>query len=78
MLNFSCYCGIIAVQGEKGKDRSESLKLRDITIKDVPRDIFTGIIIALVSIPISMGYAQVSGLPAVCGLYGSIFTVLIF
>ena len=54
--------------GGKDEDRSESLKLRDITIKDVPRDIFTGIIIALVSIPISMGYAQVSGLPAVCGL----------
>lgn len=64
--------------GGKDEDRSESLKLRDITIKDVPRDIFTGIIIALVSIPISMGYAQVSGLPAVCGLYGSIFPILIF
>ena len=25
-----------------------------------------------------MGYAQVSGLPAVCGLYGSIFPILIF
>lgn len=44
----------------------------------LPRDIFTGIIIALVSIPISMGYAQIAGLPAVCGLYGSIFPILIF
>lgn len=42
------------------------------------RDIFTGIIIALVSIPISMGYAQIAGLPAVCGLYGSIFPILFF
>ncbi|MCQ2407497.1 MAG: SulP family inorganic anion transporter [Oscillospiraceae bacterium] len=46
--------------------------------KTLPRDIFTGIIIALVSIPISMGYAQIAGLPAVCGLYGSIFPILIF
>lgn len=38
----------------------------------------TGVIIALVSIPISMGYAQVSGLPAIYGLYGSIFPILIF
>lgn len=44
----------------------------------LPRDIFTGIIIALVTIPISMGYAQIAGLPAVCGLYGSIFPILIF
>ena len=44
--------------------------------KTLPRDIFTGIIIALVSIPISMGYAQIAGLPAVCGLYGSIFPIL--
>ena len=54
------------------------MKVKNINIKDLPRDIFTGIIIALVSIPISMGYAQVSGLPAVCGLYGSIFPILIF
>lgn len=47
-------------------------------LKTLPRDIFTGIIIALVSIPISMGYAQIAGLPAVCGLYGSIFPILVF
>ena len=35
------------------------------------KDIFSGIIIAAVSIPISMGYAQISGIPAVYGLYGS-------
>lgn len=46
--------------------------------KTAPRDILTGIIIALVSIPISMGYAQIAGLPAVSGLYGSIFPILIF
>ncbi|MBP7186347.1 MAG: STAS domain-containing protein [Ruminococcus sp.] len=58
--------------------REKNLKIKELNIKDLPRDIFTGIIIALVSIPISMGYAQVSGLPAVYGLYGSIFPILIF
>ena len=31
-----------------------------------------------VSIPISMGYAQIAGLPAVYGLYGSVFPILAF
>ena len=31
-----------------------------------------------VSIPISMGYAQIAGLPAVYGLYGSVFPIIIF
>lgn len=42
------------------------------------KDIFAGIIVALVSIPISMGYAQVAGLPAVYGLYGSILPILLY
>lgn len=42
------------------------------------KDIFTGIIIAAVSIPIAMGYAEVSGIPAVYGLYGSVFPILLF
>lgn len=54
------------------------LKIKSLSFKGVSKDIFTGIIIALISIPISMGYAQVSGLPAVYGLYGSIFPILIF
>ena len=33
---------------------------------------------ALVSIPISMGYAQIAGLPAAYGLYGSLIPVLIY
>ena len=33
---------------------------------------------AAVSIPISMGYAQIAGLPAVYGLYGSVFPILFF
>lgn len=56
----------------------EQLKLKGMTYRSAFTDIFTGIIIALVSIPISMGYAQVAGLPPVYGLYGSIFPILIF
>jgi len=41
-------------------------------------DIISGIIITLVSIPIAMGYAQIAGLPAVYGLYGSILPILIY
>lgn len=54
------------------------LKLKDLTPRTAARDILTGLIIALVSIPISMGYAQVAGLPPVYGLYGSVFPILIF
>lgn len=42
------------------------------------KDIFAGIVVALVSIPISMGYAQIAGLPAVYGLYGSLLPILFF
>lgn len=45
---------------------------------NLTKDIIAGIIVALVSIPISMGYAQVAGLPAVYGLYGSVFPILVY
>ena len=45
---------------------------------DFFHDVVVGIIIALVSIPISMGYATVAGLPVVYGLYGSLLPILIF
>lgn len=44
----------------------------------VPKDLLTGIVIAAVSIPISMGYAEVAGIPAIYGLYGSVFPILLF
>lgn len=44
----------------------------------LPKDILAGIIIGAVSIPISMGYAEVAGLPAVYGLYGSVLPILFF
>lgn len=46
--------------------------------KNIPKDLTAGVITAAVSIPISMGYAQIAGLPAVYGLYGSIFPSLLF
>ena len=42
------------------------------------KDIFGGIVVALVSIPISMGYAQIAGLPPVYGLYGSLLPILFY
>ena len=41
------------------------------------RDILAGVIVALVSIPISMGYSQLAGLPMIYGLYGSLFPILV-
>lgn len=52
--------------------------LRNYDKKNLPKDILAGLIIMAVSIPISMGYAQIAGLPAVYGLYGSVFPILIF
>ena len=52
--------------------------IRNYDKKNLPKDILAGIIIMAVSIPIAMGYAQIAGLPAVYGLYGSIFPILIF
>ena len=45
---------------------------------DLLKDLIGGIIVALVSIPISMGYAQIAGLPMQFGLYGSVLPILVF
>lgn len=45
---------------------------------NLPHDFLAGIIIAAVSIPISMGYAQIAGLPPEYGLYGSLLPILCF
>lgn len=49
-----------------------------INIKILSKDIFVGVMIAAISIPIGMGYAQIAGLPAVYGLYGSVLPILVF
>ena len=45
---------------------------------NIGKDIISGVIVALVSIPISMGYAQIAGLPMIYGLYGSLLPILVF
>ncbi|MDE6914653.1 MAG: sulfate transporter, partial [Lachnospiraceae bacterium] len=52
--------------------------LKGYQTQNLPKDIIAGIIIAAVSIPIAMGYAQIAGLPAVYGLYGSVFPIILF
>lgn len=47
-------------------------------MKSLFSDLWAGIIVALVSIPISMGYAQIAGLPSIYGLYASFLPILIF
>lgn len=52
--------------------------IRNYERKNLGKDLTAGLIIMAVSIPISMGYAQIAGLPTVYGLYGSVFPILLF
>ena len=52
--------------------------VRNYKLSYLGADILAGIIVAAVSIPISMGYAQIAGLPAYYGLYGSVIPILLF
>ena len=58
----------------------ESIKNRfnPVSSGQLVKDLLGGVIVALISIPISMGYAQIAGLPMQYGLYGSVFTIIIF
>lgn len=49
--------------------------LRHYDKRNIGKDILAGIIIMAVSIPISMGYALIAGLPAVYGLYLSLIHI---
>ena len=51
--------------------------LRNYDRKNLSKDILTGLIIML-SRSDSHGYAQIAGLPAVYGLYGSVFPIILF
>lgn len=46
--------------------------------ENIANDLMAGIIVAFVSIPISMGYAQIAGLPVIYGLFGSLLPVLVY
>lgn len=63
---------------EKQQAKGLFCTLREYSWRYLPKDIFVGIIIAAVSIPIAMGYAEVSGLPPVYGLYGSVLPIIVF
>lgn len=52
--------------------------LKNYKVAYLKNDIMAGLIVAAVSIPISMGYAQIAGLPACYGLYGSVIPILLF
>ena len=52
--------------------------IRNYDKKNLGKDLTAGLIIMAVSIPISMGYAQIAGLPVVYGLYGSLLPILAF
>ena len=52
--------------------------LHGYSLADLPKDIIAGLVIAALSIPVAMGYAQIAGLPAVYGLYGSIIPPIIY
>ena len=52
--------------------------LRGYKLSDLPHDIVAGLVIAALSIPIAMGYAQIAGLSPVDGLYASIIPAIVF
>lgn len=53
-------------------------QLRSGKVNHPLRDCIAGIVVALVSIPIGIGYAQIAGLPAIYGLYGSLLPIFVF
>ena len=52
--------------------------LRNYELADLPHDIVAGLVIAALSIPIAMGYAEIAGLSPVYGLYASILPAIVF
>lgn len=51
---------------------------RGYEIASLPHDIVAGIVVAALTIPIAMGYAQVAGLPPIYGLYASILPAAVY
>ncbi len=49
-----------------------------INLRNIPKNVIAGVVVALVSIPIAIGYAQIAGLPPVYGLYGSLLPILVY
>ena len=52
--------------------------LRDYKLRDLGPDVFAGFVLTAVLIPTGMAYAQAAGLPAITGLYATIFPLLAY
>lgn len=65
-------------RARKVRELSPLASLKGYELGDVPHDIVAGLVIAALSIPISMGYAEIAGLSPVCGLYASILPAIVF
>lgn len=72
--------GVLDVRNrlEKAKGLVPLASLKGYGLSDVPHDIIAGLIIAALSIPIAMGYAEIAGLSPVYGLYASILPAIVF
>ncbi|MBL8146051.1 MAG: SulP family inorganic anion transporter [Anaerolineae bacterium] len=44
----------------------------------LPRDLAAGLVLAAILVPVGMGYAEAAGLPAINGLYATIFPLLAY
>jgi high affinity sulfate transporter 1 len=42
------------------------------------KDVGAGVVLTAVLVPVGMGYAQASGLPAICGLYATVVPMLVY
>ena len=65
-------------RARKAKDLPPLASLQDYELGDIPHDFMSGLLIAALSIPIAMGYAQIAGLSPVYGLYASILPAIVF
>ncbi|GAA0317242.1 SulP family inorganic anion transporter [Psychrobacter aestuarii] len=52
--------------------------IRHYTLKSLPTDVVAGIVVGILVIPQSLGYAVLAGLPPVYGLYAAIVPVLVY
>ena len=52
--------------------------VRSYQLASFKRDFFAGLALAAVLVPVGMGYAQASGLPAIYGLYATILPLLVY
>lgn len=54
------------------------LSLKNYKKEYLKNDVISGIVVAALTIPVAMGYAQVAGLPPIYGLYASFLPILVY